>query len=56
MNGKWINIDETEKFECSCCKKMMWFPKQYGLSGDPIKAGYNFCPNCGADMRKENND
>lgn len=42
--GEWIRLypdDEFERYECSrCCEEI----------------GYkaNFCPNCGADMRKEN--
>lgn len=40
--GRWIAQDETlTKFMCSVCES-----KNYG--------GYEkFCPNCGADMRKE---
>lgn len=35
--GKWITTWERYIFQCSCC---------HGMS---VK--YNFCPNCGADMR-----
>ena len=47
-NGRWIPIIKGERgysagdFRCSVC-------------GDPCKCYHltNFCPNCGADMRKE---
>ena len=41
--GKWELIDEAEprRYACSECKCLSW----YGI--------YNYCPNCGADMREE---
>ena len=45
--GEWINIDETEKWKCSECERMMWFSKRLNISPED----YSFCPNCGADMR-----
>lgn len=55
--GKWIKkmrIIETDKYAsynpewyCSCC----------GKEYEPLIAGLiNFCPNCGADMRGEQDD
>ena len=43
--GKWIIKDDTERFiaQCNCCR--------YIEDSRRIK---NFCPNCGADMRGEN--
>ena len=38
-HGKWINLDCSYASECSICKHREIFPT------------YNFCPNCGADMR-----
>lgn len=52
MTGRWQNIDGTEKYKRSVCHKVMWFPKQYGLSGNPQDAGYKFCPNYGSDLRE----
>ena len=46
--GRWLNIDESEKWECSECGRMMWFSPR--LSVKP--SDYRFCPNCGADMRE----
>ena len=45
--GKWIIKDDTERFiaQCNCCR--------YIEDSRRIK---NFCPNCGADMRGEQDD
>lgn len=45
--GRWLNIDESEKWECSECGRMMWFSSRLGIK----PSDYSFCPNCGADMR-----
>lgn len=47
--GQWLNIDESEKWKCSVCGRMMWFSPRLGVK----PSDYNFCPNCGADMRGE---
>lgn len=39
--GKWIK--RTSLFQCSACERF-----------SPLK--YNYCPNCGADNRKEKTD
>ena len=46
VHGEWIRKDNT--LECPIC----------GAYGTDIKGEYvfNFCPNCGADMRGENNE
>ena len=44
VRGKWIPVDEKEDaFDCSECDAM-------------VSKRCNFCPGCGADMRKEEND
>ena len=51
--GEWIAdtshcYDEDEDtFECSVCKEPFTL-----ICGTPEDNLYNFCPNCGADMRK----
>lgn len=41
--GEWLDIYETHiAYECSNCHLQL-----------PITDYHNFCPNCGADMRKE---
>ena len=45
VRGRWIRQDETyTKFMCSNC----------GTFNHP--STYDFCPNCGADMRGEKHD
>ena len=47
--GKWVDREADlgyEVYQCSVCKE------EYCLeTGSPQENGYNFCPNCGADMR-----
>lgn len=40
--GEWEVIDEVSprRYGCSLCKRLSWYE-------------YNFCPNCGAEMRGE---
>ena len=45
--GRWLNIDESEKWKCSECGRMMWFSPRLGVK----PSDYSFCPNCGTDMR-----
>ena len=47
VHGNWVGIDDDpcETFECDRCG----FVLDDWIQG----AFYNFCPNCGADMRKE---
>jgi len=47
--GRWVNIDESEKWECSECGRMMWFSQRLGVK----PSDYSFCPNCGAAMMEE---
>lgn len=49
--GKWIEQDDGWDgvyYECSCCKEAFTL-----LDGTPSDNLYNFCPNCGADLRGE---
>lgn len=43
--GKWIEIKYTFHHKCSNCG---WI--------NNADSGYNFCPNCGADMRGKQNE
>ena len=49
-HGRWMEIPEAEMFMCSECGEP-------GLSFDDVYVydlkPANFCPNCGADMRKD---
>ena len=48
VRGEWKCIDEeSEAWECSVCGKV------WCLYGTPIDNGMNYCPKCGADMRKK---
>ena len=49
IRGKWIK-DEFGGHHCSACNARPL------LHGDESDALSNFCPECGADMRGENND
>lgn len=47
--GRWININDSEKYQCSECGVTMWFPKSLDVTPDT----YIFCPHCGAEMTEE---
>ena len=48
VRGEWKCVDEeNEAWECSVCGKV------WCLYGTPIDNGMNYCPKCGADMRKK---
>lgn len=46
--GRWLNINESQKWECSECGRMMWFSPRF----DVKPSDYSFCPNCGAMMEE----
>ena len=47
--GKWLASDDMyETGICSCCRWDSQEPFDYAI------ANFHFCPNCGADMREEN--
>ncbi len=50
-HGKWIEQSDNygdPYYECSVCEDAF-----ITLEGTPKENHYNFCPNCGADMRKK---
>ena len=52
--GEWIVQDDGWDgvyYECSCCKEAFTL-----IDGTPSENLYNFCPNCGADMRGEEDE
>ena len=52
-HGRWIKENSRKKsylWICSNCRKIAYF-----CSGDG-KCAYQYCPNCGADMSKEDED
>jgi len=52
VHGEWIDIDNYYRLAtCSHCRKVTMFEK-WGEYTKP----YNFCPNCGADMRGDDNE
>lgn len=56
--GKWF-ILEYEFFTCDQCGEDVWNGAEYTQEArDMLKNGEypNFCPNCGADMRGEQNN
>ena len=46
--GQLEDIEEWQSAKCSVCGRYHTTPYMYYFSD------YNFCPNCGADMRGEN--
>ena len=46
--GEWIEQEDGNDFyyKCSCCGDEFFL-----IAGLPEDNNYNFCPNCGADMR-----
>ena len=52
--GKWIEQDDGWDgiyYECSVCREPFTL-----IDGTPSDNLYNFCPNCGADMREGQDD
>lgn len=47
-NGKWILVNGHTSINCSVCHKCNW-----SLSFEDAVRQFNYCPNCGADMRGE---
>lgn len=44
--GKWIKVNGKTAINCSACYHCSW-----SLSFEDTVKRFNFCPNCGADMR-----
>lgn len=54
--GEWIEENRRPKsmmFYCSECHRTAYDPQNH--HGGQKRCRYAFCPNCGADMRGENN-
>lgn len=51
--GKWVLTDypDEQTYKCSACNEVWIF-----LDGTPEDNGAFFCPNCGADMRGEQDE
>jgi len=50
--GRWIKVNGKTAINCSACHHCSW-----SLSFEDTVRRFNFCPNCGADMRqKEGSD
>lgn len=51
--GKWIEEDDgwDGVWRCSECNEPF-----YLVDGTPVDNEYHYCPNCGADMRGDQND
>ena len=50
VRGEWVKLDAhkgIEQFKCSICQSECYVPT---CMGEPM---YGYCPNCGADMRGE---
>lgn len=56
VKGEWIEDNSREKsmmWRCSACGQIAYYPTIGKRKGFKKHCGYNFCPNCGADMRGE---
>lgn len=54
--GQWEEVDKTskgQKFVCSECHKIAYFPQPTRDKSWMKQCPYMLCPNCGADMRGE---
>jgi len=45
VRGEWERVGNTDHFKCTCCNNMIL------ATWDMPSELFNFCPNCGADMR-----
>ena len=58
--GRWAEFDSDEdKFDiikCSCCKHTFTVDSYHWTDIGFVKDDFNFCPNCGADMRGGENE
>ncbi len=46
--GEWVKVNGKTAINCSACYHCSW-----SLSFEDTVKRFNFCPNCGADMRGE---
>ena len=49
--GEWIKVNGKTAINCSACYHCSW-----SLSFEDTVKRFNFCPNCGADMRGDKNE
>lgn len=49
--GRWIKVNGKTAINCSACYHCSW-----SLSFEDTVKRFNFCPNCGADMRGEEDE
>ena len=57
VKGEWIEDNSREKsmmWRCSVCGRIAYYPTIGKRKSYKKHCGYNFCPNCGADMRLKN--
>ena len=53
VSGEWVGADLDKDFvTCSVCKNS-GYKDRMALRPDYAKKYFNFCPNCGADMRNK---
>ena len=56
VRGEWIEDNSREKsmmWRCSVCGRIAYYPTIGPRKSYKKHCGYNFCPNCGAEMRGE---
>lgn len=57
--GKWIDTTQGDHYKCSCCgtRAAFWFNEENssGWERDMSEWLSDYCPNCGADMRGDEN-
>lgn len=58
IRGKWIYCEDSiadcvDGYRCDCCG--FFVPWDYTHKSTAYINDYNFCPNCGAEMKGENN-
>lgn len=55
--GRWLGFDSDEDMydiiKCSCCKHTFTVDSYHWSDIGFVKDDFNYCPNCGADMRGE---
>lgn len=56
VRGEWIEDNPRDKsmmWRCSVCGRIAYYPTIGERKSYKKHCGYNFCPNCGAQMRGE---
>ena len=55
VRGEWIEDNSREKsmmWRCSVCGRIAYYPTIGQRKSYKKHCGYNFCPNCGAQMER----